>query len=142
MFGKTAIDAYKLENYKFEKRFGATGVSKAFGYSDQWFSTFTRRDSNRLKSLRKDGFTGSQIDVRVLRSGGASIAKTISVRDFNKIIAYEALKKKNVKAIILLIALSEVGLERLIDNAFNGVSLDWFVEKVVHAYMGLLIPKG
>ncbi|MBD1878357.1 hypothetical protein [Coleofasciculus sp. FACHB-T130] len=134
-FGKVSIDAYKLQNHRFEKRFGVTGVSRVFGYSDQWFGTFTKRDSKRLESLRKAGFTGSQIEVRVPRLGnapGASIAKTISIRDFNKVIAYEALKKKNTKAIILLIALSEAGLERIVSDAFDGVSLDWFAEKIVH----------
>ncbi|MBN3943002.1 MAG: hypothetical protein HWQ40_24900 [Nostoc sp. NMS9] len=107
----------------------------ALGYSKQWFGTFTKRGSKRLELLQQDGFTGSQVEVTVPREGtksGASIAKTISVRDFNKLLAYEALKQKNVKAIILLIALSEAGLERVVNDAFNGVSLDWFGEKIVH----------
>jgi hypothetical protein len=135
LFGQTSVDAYKLENYKFEKRFGATGVSEALGYSKQWFGTFTKRPSKRLEALRREGFTGSQIEVRVPHQDGqrgASIAKTISIRDFNKLIAYEAIKKKNIKAIILLVALSEAGLERVINDAFNGVSLEWFGEKIVH----------
>jgi hypothetical protein len=134
LFGRTPVDAYKLQNYKFEKRFGVTGIGEALGYSKQWFGSFTKRPSRRLESLRKDGFTGSQIEVYVPRPGeaGASIARTISIRDFNKVIAYEALKKKNVKAIILLIALAEAGLERIISDAFEGVSLDWFGEKIVH----------
>jgi hypothetical protein len=47
--------------------------------------------------LQGDGFTGCQIEVSVPRQdgkSGASIAKTLSIRDFNKLIAYEALKKK------------------------------------------------
>ena len=135
LFGQTSVDAYKLENYKFEKRFGATGVSEALGYSKQWFGTFTKRPSKRLESLHQEGFTGSQIEVSVPHKDGqrgSSIAKTISIRDFNKLIAYEALKKKSIKAIILLVALSETGLEQLINNAFDGVPLDWFGEKIVH----------
>lgn len=134
-FGNESIDAYKLQNHSFEKRLGVTGTGRVLGYSDQWFGTFTKRQSRRLESLQRDGFTGSQIEVRVPRKdgiSGSSIAKTISLRDFNKLIAYEALKKKNTKAIILLIALSEAGLERVVNDAFAGVSLDWFGEKIIH----------
>jgi hypothetical protein len=134
-FGKTPVDAYKLQNHKFEKRFGATGVSEALGYSKQWFSTFTKRPSKRLEVLYREGFTGSQIEVNVPHKNGqrgSSLAKTISIRDFNKLIAYEALRKKSLKAIILLVALSEAGLERVISDAFDGVPIDWFGEKIVH----------
>jgi len=34
-FGQTSVDAYKLENYKFEKRFGVTGASEALGHSKE-----------------------------------------------------------------------------------------------------------
>jgi hypothetical protein len=134
-FGKTPIDAYKLQNYTFEKRFGVTGISTALGYSKEWFGRLPKQGVKQFKSLQKDGFTGCQIEVRVPREdvkSGSSISKTLSIRDFNKVIAYEALKKKNVKAIILLVALSERGLENLISDAFAGVSLEWFAEKVVH----------
>lgn len=134
-FGKTPVDAYKLQNYSFEKRLGVTGVGEALGYSRQWFSTFTKRQSKRLEALQQDGFTGSQIEVSIPHKGGkrgSSIAKTISIRDFNKLLAYEAIHEKNIKAIIFLVALSEAGLERVVNDAFNGVSLDWFGEKIVH----------
>ena len=135
VFGNESLDAYKLENYLFEKRFGVTGVSRTFGYSKQWFNTFTKRASERLKALREKGFTGSQIRVRVPRDDskrGSSVAKTISIRDFNKMLAYEAIEEKNLKAIVLLVAVAERGLENLINDAFDGVSLDWFAEKIVH----------
>lgn len=134
-FGQIPIDAYKLQNHQFEKRFGVTGISEALGYSKEWFGRLPKQGVRQFNSLQKDGFTGCQIEVRVPRPdgrSGASIAKTVSIRDFNKIIAYEALKKQNVKAILLLVALSEKGLENLVSDAFNGVSLDWFAEKVVH----------
>lgn len=134
-FGQTPVDAYKLQNHLFEKRFGVTGISEALGYSKDWFGRLATRGVKQFNSLQKDGFTGWQIEVSVARSdgtSGASIAKTISIRDFNKLLAYEAIKKKNIKAIVLLVALSEAGLERVIDDAFNGVSLEWFGEKIVH----------
>ena len=105
------------------------------GYSPQWFNSFTKRSSKRLKDLKGEGFTGSQIKVRVPRGEnqrGSSVAKTVSVRDFTKLVAYEALRKKNVRAIILLVAASEAGWERILDDAFAGVPLEWFGEKIVH----------
>ena len=134
-FGQTSVDAYKLHNYNFEKRFGVAGISEALGYSKEWFGRLPKQGVKQFKSLQEEGFTGCQIEVSVPRQDGkrgASIAKTISIRDFNKLIAYEALNKRNVKAIILLVALAEAGLERILNDAFDGVPLDWFGEKIVH----------
>jgi hypothetical protein len=134
-FKNASVDAYKLENYRFEKRFGLTGISTALGYSKEWFGRLPKQGVKQLKAMYSDGFTGCQIEVQVPRfdgKSGSSIAKTLSVRDFNKVLAYEALKKRNVKAIIILISLSEKGLENLVNDAFSGVSLNWFVEKIVH----------
>jgi hypothetical protein len=134
-FGKILVDAYKLQNYKFEKRFGVTGVSTALGYSKEWFGRLPRQGVKQFNSLQADGFTGCQIDVRVPNEDGVrggTLAKTITIRDFNKVIAYEAIKKKNVKAIIFLVSISEKGLEKLIEDAFTGASLDWFAENIVH----------
>lgn len=135
LFGQTSVDAYKLENYRFEKRFGVTGVSEALGHSKEWLGRLPKQGVKQLKAMQGDGYTGCQVEVRIPHSNGkrgSSLAKTLSIRDFNKLIAYEALRKKSVKAIILLIALSETGLERVINDAFNGIPLDWFGEKIVH----------
>ncbi|GAX37788.1 hypothetical protein [Nodularia sp. NIES-3585] len=135
MFGQSAVDTYKLQSHTFEKRFGIAGISTALGYSKEWFGRLPSQGVKQFKALQRDGFTGCQIDVRVPQASGkrgASIAKTISIRDFNKIIAYEALKKKNIKAIILLVSFSERGLENLVNDAFAGISLDWFAENIAH----------
>lgn len=99
-----------------------------------WVGRLHKVAPKKLKTLQEGGFTGYTIEVQVPRpdKSGASVAKTISIRDFNKLIAYEALHNKNVRAIILLVALSESGLERVINDAFSGVSIDWFGEKIVH----------
>jgi hypothetical protein len=134
-FGSISLDCYKLNTHKFEKRFGVTGISTSLGYSKDWFGRLAKRGVKQFKALQEDGFTGWQIEVSVPRgdlTSGSSIAKTISIRDFNKVIAYEALVKKNIKAIILLVALSERGLENLISDAFSGKSLDWFAAKIIH----------
>lgn len=133
-FGLVSVDAYKLHTHYFEKRIGLAGASTSLGYSKEWLGRLPKQGVKQFQSMQDDGFTGCQIEVSVSRldGSGASIAKTISIRDFNKLIAYEALRKKNVHAIILLIALAEAGLERVISDAFDGVSLDWFGEKIVH----------
>jgi hypothetical protein len=52
------------------------------------------------------GFSGEQIWVKIIRQGedqrGAPLAKTVSLRDFVKLITYEAIVKRNTKAIVLL----------------------------------------
>jgi hypothetical protein len=134
VFGDKTVDAYKLQNYHFEKRLGVTGVSEALGHSKEWFHRLPKQGRKQFEAMQNKGFTGCQILVRVGREeeSGASIAKTISLRDFNKVVAYEAIKKRNINAIIFLVALSESGLERVISDAFDGVSLDWFCEKITH----------
>ena len=134
-FGYINLDCYKLNTHYFEKRFGVTGISTSLGYAENWFGRLPKRGVKQFKALQEDGFTAYQIEVSVSRddgAGGSSIAKTISIRDFNKVIAYEALVKKNVKAIVLLVALSERGLENLISDAFNKKPLDWFASNIVH----------
>ena len=134
-YGQVAIDVYKLQNRTFEKRFGVTGISNALGYADGWFGDLAKKGVRQFKSLQKDGFTGSQVSVSIPRTDGkrgASRAKTVSIRDVNKVIAYEALVKKRTEAIILLVAVSERGLENLVEDAFEGASLDWFAEKIIH----------
>ena len=111
-----------------------TFSSESLGYSANWLGRLPKKGERQFKAMCNDGFTGYQIPVRVERidGSGSSIAKTISIRDFNRLLAYESRHKKNVKAIILLIAFSESGLERAIYDAFEGNSLDWFAEKIVH----------
>ncbi|MEY3334244.1 MAG: hypothetical protein RLZZ176_2547 [Cyanobacteriota bacterium] len=134
-FGSIFLDCYKLNTHQFEKRFGVTGISVSLGYAENWFGGLPKRGVKQFKVLQQDGFTGYVIPVSIPRDDGirgSSVARTISIRDFNKVIAYEALVKKNVKAIILLVALSERGLENLISDAFDNKSLAWFGDKIIH----------
>lgn len=132
--GKECIDAYKLQTHQFERRLGVTGISTTLGYSKEWLGRLHKQSSNQLKAMQKEGYTGCIKEVQVTEKGrrGSSVAKTISIRDFNKLLAYESIVKKNVKAIILLVAFSEAGIERVVQDAFSGISLDWFAEKIVH----------
>lgn len=128
------IDLYKLQNNSFERRIGLEGTGESLGYAKNWLGRLPKQGKKQWNSMQDNGFTGYQIAVRVPheQKSGAALAKTISIRDFNKILAYEAIKKRNLKAISLLVAFSEAGIERVINDAFNGVSIAWFSEKVVH----------
>ena len=133
-FGEKLVDAYKLQNHEFEKRLGITGISSSLGYSKEWLGRLPKNGVRQFKAMQEEGYTGCQVEVLVPQpqGRGSSVAKTLSIRDFNKLLAYEALKKKNTGAIILLVAAAEAGWERVLTDAFDGQSLDWFGEKIVH----------
>lgn len=132
--GNSVLDAYMLPSG--EKRFGIEGVGVALGYTERWFYNRTNRQSKWLKDLQGKGFTGAQTEVSVIRQEaakrGASIAKTIGIRDFTKLTAYEAIVQKNLEAIVLLAAFAEVGVEKVLEEAFAGRSIDFILDKIVH----------
>lgn len=135
--GQSSLDVYMLPDG--EKRFGVGGASSALGYTERWFYNRTKRPSKWLDDLQGSGFTGAQEEVSVIRKDedgeiqrGASLSKTISLRDFVKLVTYEAIISRNLKAIILLAAFAETGLERILDDAFAGRSIEFILEKIVH----------
>jgi hypothetical protein len=132
--GEAVLDAYMLPNG--EKRIGVENTGIALGYSERFFYHRTKRQSKALKALQGIGFSGEQIWVKIIRQGndkrGASLAKTISLRDFVKLVTYEATAKRNFSAIILLAAFAETGLERIVEDAFAGRSIEFILEKIVH----------
>jgi hypothetical protein len=135
--GNTILDAYLLPDG--EKRLGIEKIGIALGYTERWFYNRTKRRSKWLKALQDKGFTGAQIEVRVIRQSddgeflrGSSVSKTVSLRDFTKLTAFEAIANRNFDAIVLLAAFAEVGLERTIEDVFAGRSIDFLLEKIVH----------
>jgi hypothetical protein len=80
------------------------------------------------------GFSGEQIWVKIIRPGedkiGPSLSKTVSLRDFTKLVTYEATAKGNSKAIVLLAAFAETGVERILEDAFAGRSVDFLLERL------------
>lgn len=135
--GVATLDVYMLPSG--EKRVGIENTGIALGYTERWFYNRTKRRSKWLKALQDKGFTGAQIEVRIIRKGddgeflrGSSVSKTISVRDFTKLMAYEAIANRNFDAIILLAAFAEVGIERTIEDVFAKRSIDLLLEKIVH----------
>lgn len=132
--GESILDAYMLPDG--EKRLAIEGTSFALGYTERWFYNRTKRESKWLKDLRETGFTGAQLEIRVLRDSesvrGSSTAKTITLRDFVKIVTYEAIFNRNLKAIILLAAFAETGIEKILEDVFAGRAIEFLLEKIVH----------
>lgn len=83
-----------------------------------------QNESKTLEALQSMGFSGEQIWVKIIREGedkrGATLAKTISLRDFVKLVTFEAMNKRNIQAIVLLGAFAEVGIERVIEDVLRG----------------------
>lgn len=135
--GAAVIDFYMLPSG--EKRLASENIGILLGYGDRWYYTRTKRQSKWLRALRSKGFTGEQIPLKIIKrnSNGefintGSVARSLSVRDFIKLVAYEAVVFKNLDAIILLAAFAEVGLERTLDDLFAGRSIEFLLEKIVH----------
>ena len=132
--GESVLDAYMLPSR--EKRLGVENIGATLGYLDGFFFDRTKRGTETLKTLRGMGFSGEQIWVNIIHQGddkrGSFLTKTLSIRDFVKLITYEATIKRNLKAIILLAAFAETGLERILEDAFAGRSVDFILEKIVH----------
>jgi hypothetical protein len=132
--GESVLDAYMLPDG--EKRIGVENTGIALGYSERFFFRRTERESKALKTLRSMGFSGEQIWVKIVRQGedkrGAPLSKTVSLRDFVKLVTYEATVKRNIKAVVLLAAFAETGIERVLEDAFAGRSVDFLLEKIVH----------
>ena len=49
-----------------------------------------------------------------------------------KLVTYEAIAKRNTKAIVLLAAFAETGIEKILEDAFAGRSVDFISEKIAH----------
>lgn len=132
--GESTLDAYMLPSG--EKRIGVENIGAALGYSKDFFFKRTKRESKSIKALQSNGFSGEQLWLNIIGQDDGTkeslLAKTISVRDFVKLTTYEATAEKNLKAIILLAAFAETGLERLIEDAFAGRDIEFILEKIVH----------
>lgn len=132
--GSVSLDVYMLPSG--EKRIGIENIGTALGYSKRFFFQRTKRQSKTLRALQSQGFSGEQKWVKIIRQGdnirGSSIAKTVSIRDFTKLVTFEALYKRRLEAVVLLAAFVETGIERIVDDVFEGRSVDFILDKIVH----------
>ena len=127
------IDAYMISSG--EKRIGIETVGLVLDQSEEFF--FEQKTAQKIAHLKKQNkFDGRFIWVQVNDGKNIlSIAKTISIRDFTKLILCEAVENKNVKAIMLLGAFAETGLEKVVNDAFDGHDFSYFNKKAGH-YLG------
>jgi hypothetical protein len=128
----STLDVYMLPAG--DKRLGIEGSGIALGYTERWFYDRTSRKSKWLEGLKNTGFTGTQQSLEIIPHDdrSPSIFRTISIRDFIKLVTYEAIIRKNIKAIILLALFAEIGLEKIIEDLFAGRSIEFLLEKIVH----------
>jgi hypothetical protein len=84
--------------------------------------------------LKGTGFKGTQQSLEIIPHDdrSPSIFRTISIRDFIKLVTYEAIIRKNIKAIILLASFAESGLEKVIEDVFAGRYIEFLLEKITH----------
>jgi hypothetical protein len=129
---ESTLDVYMLPAG--DKRLGIEGVGIALGYTKRWFYDSTNKKSKWLEGLKGTGFKGTQQSLEIIPHDdrSPSIFRTISIRDFIKLVTYEAIIRKNIKAIILLASFAEIGLEKVIEDVFAGRSIEFLLEKIVH----------
>jgi len=130
-----SFDAYQMPDG--EKRIGFLGASNVLGYADNWLGRLHKGDSRQLKAIQGMGYSGLQTEVEIIQRGReisayGTRANTISLRDFIKLVTYEAIKKTNTRAITILASMAEFGFEQVIDMAFAGNPMDEILSKIVH----------
>lgn len=103
-----SVDGYMLPNEEF--RVGVASASKALGFAEPWlYRELCRTDGNTLKALHSMGFSGLLIEGTVARSNqcGSSKVSTLSMDDFNILLAYASLYKKKESAMKIQIAMNK-----------------------------------
>lgn len=117
-FDGLSVDGYRMPDGEF--RVGIEGASLVLGYGANWlYRTLTRKDNKTLKVLQGLGFDAYTSPAIVDRpQGGSTKVETISLRDFNRLIAYAVFDQKKA-ALALQLALTEVALNDFFRDAFG-----------------------
>ena len=101
-------------------------------YSQMERSKSAKEGTNTLKGLWDIGYTGRLEETEIKNDRGATRSKTISIRDFTKVITWDAVVNQNQSSIVLLAAFAETGLDVIVDKLFDNKSVDFLLEKIVH----------
>ena len=137
-----SVDGYRMPDGEF--RVGFTGASVALGYSKEWLGRALSRGGNTVKALQGLGFTEEivQVATQSIRGGGTS-PKTISLRDFNRLIAY-AVSDGRKAALALQLALTELSLNDFFREAFGEapLTIDEKRELFYKAYAATISPEN
>lgn len=115
-FNGLEVDGYRLPSGEF--RVGITGASEVLGYGREWLGRVLSRGGNTLKALQGLGFTEETQKVATNLDRGGRPAETVSLRDFNRLIAYAVFDGKRA-ALALQLALTEVALNDFFRDAFG-----------------------
>lgn len=111
------VDGYEMPNGEY--RVGIIGASIVLGYSRNWLSRLlNRQDGNPNKTLQGLGFTEQIQETVTETSRGDRVAQTISLDDFNRLIAYAVFDGKRA-ALALQLSLTRVALNDFFRDAFG-----------------------
>lgn len=101
-FDGLGVEGYRMPSGEF--RIGLASASRVIGYTDDWLRRSIRRSGRTVKDLRGLGFSEDIQKVAAQSSQGNLLDdSTISLRDFNRLIAYATYKGKKA-ALALQIA--------------------------------------
>lgn len=141
-FNGLEVEGYRMPNGEY--RVGMVDASLVVGYGRQWLSQVLSSRPKTLKSLQGMGFTGSQIEARVMRedSSGSSTASTIAIQDFIYVIAYASSQGRK-GAIALQTALVTMSLNDFFRDAFgeSPLSIDEKRKLFYEAYAATISPE-
>lgn len=140
-FDGLQVDGYRMPNGEF--RVGITGASQVLGYSREWLGRVLSRSGNTIKALRGLGFTEQIQKVATETERGDRGAQTISLRDFNRLIAYSVSDGKRA-ALALQLALTEVALNDFFRDSFGEppLSIDEKRRLFYETYAATISPEG
>lgn len=136
-FNGLEVDGYRMPDGEF--RVGVTGASEVLGYGRNWLGRVLSRGGNTLKTLQGLGFS-EKIQKVVTKSGRPP--ETISLRDFNRLIAYAVFDGQKA-ALALQLALTEVALNDFFVDAFGEppLSIDEKRRLFYEAYASTISPE-
>jgi hypothetical protein len=123
----TFFDGLTVEGYRMpdgEFRVGLEGASLVLGYAANWlYRTLTRKDNKTLKTLQGLGFDAYTEQVTTSRpQGGTARVDTVSLDDFNRLIAYAVFDGKKA-ALALQLSLTRMALNDFFRDAFGEAPL-------------------
>jgi hypothetical protein len=124
-----AIDCYLYPNG--DREIGITGASLSIGRSKEYLGRLHKTGGKALQALQDNGYTGCINETEVTFERGATRVKTISIQDFIKLVTYDAIANRRSESIALLAAFADTGLEKLIDDLFNGIKNN-IQDKIAH----------
>ena len=136
-FDGLEVDGYRMPSGEF--RVGISGASIVLGYGREWLGRVLDRGGNTLKTLQGLGFTE---ETQKVATNSGRPPETISLRDFNRLIAYAVFDQKKA-ALALQLALTEVALNDFFRDAFGEASLSIDEKRTLFykAYAATISPE-